>query len=129
MVVWKELDNPERYDTVAAMKASGMRTREIAEALGTSYHSITGYSYRIKKGDRPRGRILSKSPHKIIREIFAEADRLRMGTKQLAYRSGYNQTTVAYIRQGRTKNPTIAVVRDLGEAVGLEITLTKKVKE
>ena len=41
--------------------------------------------------------------------------------KELAELAGYNQTTVGYLRQGRTTHPQFPMVVDLAMAVGLKL--------
>ena len=74
---------------------------------------------------RPRGSIGSQDP--LIRRIFERARELEMTDLDLAIDSGYSLDMIGDWRRGDapgTKNLKIA--RDLGGAVGLELTWKEK---
>lgn len=120
-LTWKEMSGALRCAAILQLKAEKLQHQQIADRLGTTYHSVTAYIKRIKRGSIPGPKAWSRSPEPLIRDIFARADEMNLTGKELSYRSGYNVTTIAFVRQGRTVNPNFRLVRDLGQVVGLEL--------
>jgi hypothetical protein len=121
--MWATMTTTERINAINTLKAvrPKLKTQAIADQLGASYHAIVGVVYRIKKGYHPNDRHSIKNKNPLIREIFERAFVMGLSVKMLAYRAGYSEAAVAFLRQGRTTHPQFPMVVDLAQAVGLKL--------
>jgi hypothetical protein len=76
----------------------------------------------------PLYRTPCSSPFEAVQTIFAEADRLGMSVEDVSKRSGYSLDTVRNMRRPQVRrangsglNPSLRMITDMAEAVGLRI--------
>ena len=76
----------------------------------------------------PLYRTPCSSPFPAVQTIFAEAERLGMSVQDVSKRSGYSEDTVNNMRRPRANrgngsglNPSLRMVIDMAESVGLKI--------
>ena len=76
----------------------------------------------------PPYRTPCSSPFPAVQTIFAKAERMGMSVQDVSKRSGYSADTVNNMRRPRTSrgngsglNPSLRMVIDMAESVGLKI--------
>jgi hypothetical protein len=76
----------------------------------------------------PPYRTPCSSPFPTVQTIFAKAERLGMSVEDVSKRSGYSADTVSNMRRPRANrgngsglNPSLRMVIDMAESVGLKI--------